>query len=88
MIKLHETAFSAGMMCRLLSLNRSASRLRAHKPTLRAQANGRLRSAIKAIFDDEKRRVGLPRITALLRAEGTPVTRKRVAKKYKATTNS
>jgi len=102
MIKLHETAFSVGMMCRLLSVNRSGYYAwRAHKPTLRAQANGRLRSAIKAIFDDEKGRVGSPRIAARLRAEGTPVARKRVArimrdngwrakaaKKYKATTNS
>ena len=102
MIKLHETAFSVGMMCRLLSVNRSGYYAwRAHKPTFRAQANGRLRSAIKAIFEDEKGRVGSPRITARLRAEGTPVARKRVArimrdngwrakaaKKYKATTNS
>ena len=100
MIKLHETAFSVGMMCRLLSVARSLYYAwRAHKPTLTAQANGRLRSAIKAIFDDEKGRVGSPRITARLWAEGTPVARKRVArimrdngwrakaaKKYKTTT--
>ena len=81
MIKLHETAFSVGTMCRLLSVNRSGYYAwRAHKPTLRAQSNGRLRSAIKAIFEDEKGRVGSPRITARLRAEGTPVARTRVAR--------
>lgn len=102
MIKLHETAFSVGMMCRSLSVARSSYYAwRTHKPTLGEQANGRLRSAIKAIFEDEKGRVGSPRITARLRAEGTPVARKRVArimrdngwrakaaKKYKATTHS
>lgn len=102
MIKLHETAFSVGMMCRLLSVARSSYYAwHAGKPAFRAQANGRLRSAIKAIFEDEKGRVGSPRITARLRAEGPPVARKRVArimrdygwrakaaKKYKATTNS
>ena len=81
MIKLHDTAFSVGMMCRLLSAARSSYYAwHAYKPKFRAQANGRLRSAIKTIFEDEKGRVGSTRITARLRAEGTPVARTRVAR--------
>ena len=60
-----------------------------------------LASTFKAIYDDEKHRVGSPRITKRLQASGYAVGRNRVArimcqegwrakgvKKFKATTNS
>ena len=102
MIKIHEDAFPITLMCRLLLVGRSCYyEWRGHKPTRRAQDNAALTADVKAIFIDEKGRAGSPRITERLHAEGTPVSRKRVAKimrenglrakaakKFKATTNS
>ena len=102
MIKAHEKMFAVTMMCRVQSVSRSAYYAWRHaKPSPRAQANVVLTNDIKAIVDEEKNRVGAPRVTARLRAQGQPVGRHRVAKimrkngwrakaakKYKATTNS
>jgi len=102
MIKEQSKQFPVVVMCRLLAVSVSGyyhwlTRL----PSFREEANRKLASKIKAIFDDEKSRAGSPRITRRLNAEGESVGRDRVArimrlngwraraaKKFKATTNS
>jgi putative transposase len=94
--------FPVRMMCKTLKVSPSGY-YDWHKRPLspRAQANQALAIKIKAIFDDEQSRAGAKRITERLKAEGTPVSRHRVArimrlhgwrakaaKKFKATTNS
>jgi transposase InsO family protein len=102
MIKGNEDHFLVGMMCRLLSVSRSGYYSWKNRPLSgREQANQKLLTEIKRVFDDEKGRPGSPRITLRLQEEGKPVSRHRVAKlmkdnglrakaarKYKATTNS
>ena len=69
--------------------------------SLRAMGNTVLAEKIKIIFDDEHSRAGAKRIAKRLKAEGTQVSRHRIArimrlnswrakaaKKFKATTNS
>ena len=102
MIKKHENSFSLSMMCRALTVSRSGySGWRQRPASRRQQSNDRLTEEIKRIFDDEKSRVGSPRIARRMRLEGRPANRKRIAKimqkngwrakaakKFKATTNS
>ena len=89
-------------MCRLLSVSRSGYYGRKQRPPSdRNRANQLLVAEIKRVFDDERRRPGAPRIARLLQDEGKPAGRHRiarimkangwrakVARKYKATTNS
>lgn len=102
MIKKNTKHFSVQMMCKILSVSRSGyydwqNRL----PSSRTRENTVLAFKIKAIFDDERSRVGSRRIQKRLNMEGTLVGRHRVArimrlngwrakaaKKFKATTNS
>jgi putative transposase len=73
--------FSIKMMCRVLSVSRSGYYAWKKQPeSLRAQENTKLANAIKAIYDDEKQRVGSPRITKRLRASGCAIGRNRVAR--------
>jgi len=102
MIKGNEEYFPVGMMCRLLSVSRSGYYGWKNRPlSVRAQADQKLVTEIKRIFDDEKGRPGSPRISRRLQEEGKSASRHRVAKlmkdnglrakaakKYKATTNS
>lgn len=102
MIKGNEDHFPVGMMCRLLSVSRSGYYSWKNRPLSgRDQANQKLLTEIKRVFEDEKRRPGSPRISRRLQEEGKPASRHRVAKlmrdnglrakaakKYKATTNS
>jgi transposase InsO family protein len=102
MIKGNEDHFPVGMMCRLLSVSRSGYYSWKKRPLSgRDQANQKLLTEIKRVFEDEKRRPGSPRISRRLQEEGKPASRHRVAKlmkanglrakaakKYKATTNS
>ncbi|MDR3441852.1 MAG: IS3 family transposase [Legionella sp.] len=102
MIKEHSHQFTLRLMCRLLSVSVSGYYdWRARKPSCREEANRQLTDKIKAIFDDEKSRVGSIRITKRLNNEGESVGKHRVAKimrsngwrtraakKFKATTNS
>ena len=102
MIKKQSEKFPIVLMCRLLSVSVSGYYAWLNRaPSLREEANVKLARKIKAIFDDEKSRVGAPRITKRLKAEGELVSRHRVArimklngwraraaKKFKATTNS
>jgi transposase InsO family protein len=90
------------MMCAALSVSPSGYYDWKRRPeSERDQHDAELAERIQLIFDDEKGRVGSPRITRRLRAEGQAVARKRVARimqengwrakaarKYKATTNS
>ena len=90
------------MMCRVLSVSRSGYYDWVKRPeSSRAQANAQLAVEIKDIYDNEKQRVGSPRITKRLRNAGRMVGKNRIArimrqqgwrakgvKKFKATTNS
>ncbi|MCF7965690.1 MAG: IS3 family transposase [Methylobacter tundripaludum] len=102
MIKGNEDHYPVGMMCRLLSVSRSGYYSWKNRPLSdRDQANQKLLTEIKRVFEDEKGRPGSPRISRRLQEEGKPASRHRVAKlmkdnglrakaakKYKATTNS
>ncbi len=102
MILANEEVFSVRMMCRALSVSHGGYYTWRGRPiSKQAQANEKLTSEVKRIFDDEKQRAGSPRITKRLHEEGQCVGRKRVAlimrkngwrakaaKKYKATTSS
>jgi len=101
-INANKALFGMKMMCRVLSVSRSGYYAWKKQPeSLRSQETTKLAKAIRAIYDDEKQRVGSPRITKRLRASGYAVGRNRVAcimrqegwrakgaKKIKATTNS
>ena len=102
MIRENKCFFSMKMMCSVLSVSRSGYYAwEKQAGSLRSQENTKLAHAIKAIYDDEKQRVGSPRITKRLQASGYAVGKNRVArimcqegwrakgvKKFKATTNS
>lgn len=102
MIKKNVDHFPVRTMCRLLSVSASGYYdWRDRPPSKRAQENVAMAFKIKAIYDDERSRVGAKRITKRLKAEGTLVGKHRVARimrlhgwrakaarKYKATTNS
>jgi len=68
-------------MCRVLQVSTSGyyAWLR-HKPSEREQADQTLLAKIKQIHADSMQTYGAPRIHAELRAQGTPVGRKRVAR--------
>ena len=81
MIKGNEDHFPVGMMCRLLSVSRSGYYSWKNRPLSgRDQANQKLLTEIKRVFEDEKRRPGSPRISRRLQEEGKPASRHRVAK--------
>lgn len=102
MIQQHEQEFSVGLMCRLLSVSRSGYyQWKKRPPSKRHQIREALAVEVKRIFEDEKNRVGSPRIAKRLNDEGHRASRHAVAKimrrhgwrakaakKYKATTNS
>ena len=102
MIEPDETQFCIGLMCRLLSVSRSGYYGRKQRPPSdRNRANQLLVAEIKRVFDDERRRPGVPRIARLLQDQDKPAGRHRIARimkangwrakaarKYKATTNS
>lgn len=102
MIEKNTNDFSVKVMCKLLQVSPSGYYdWYQRAPSVRAQENEALKLKIKSIFDDERSRAGAKRIAKRLKAEGSPVGRRRVArimrlngwrakaaKKYKATTNS
>jgi transposase InsO family protein len=102
MIKENRDQYTIKMMCRMISVSASGYYSWLGRPqSSRAQDNAVLAARIKAIFDDEHSRAGAKRITKRLKAEGTSVSRNRVARimrlhgwrakaarKFKATTNS
>jgi len=102
MIKENANSFPVKMMCRLLSVSSSGYYDWCDRPaSLRSQENTLLAQKIRDIFNKEKSRAGAKRIAKRLKAEGTTVSRHRVARimrlhgwrakaarKFKATTNS
>jgi putative transposase len=102
MITANENHLPLGMMCRMVSVSRIGYFDWKHRPHSDIdKANQFLANEIMRIFDDEKGRLGSPRITRRLQEEGKSASRHRVArikrnngwgakatKKYKATTNS
>lgn len=102
MIRRHEENHAVTLMCRVLEVSRSGYYdWRRRPPSARARANQHLTDTIRRIYEEHKGRVGAPRITGQLRAEGRRVGKKRVARlmrteglrakaarKYKATTDS
>jgi transposase InsO family protein len=101
MIQQHEQEFSVGLMCRLLSVSRRGySQWKTRPPSKHHQIREPLAVEVKRIFEDEKNRVGSPRIAKRLKDEVHRASRHaakiirsngwraKAAKKYKATTNS
>jgi putative transposase len=102
MVKKNAKDFPVRMMCKMLSVSASGYYDWQDRPlSARAQKNIELTEKIKVIFNEEHSRAGAKRITKRLKAEGTSVSRHRVArimrlngwrakaaKKFKATTNS
>lgn len=102
MIKEQSKKFTVVLMCRLLGVSVSGYYAWLNRPpSVREEANIKLARKIKVIFDDEKSRVGAPRIAKRLKTEGELASRHRVArimrlngwraraaKKFKVTTNS
>jgi putative transposase len=102
MIKKNIDHFPVRMMCRLLLISASGYYdWRDRSPSKRTKENAVLANKIKAIFDEEKQRVGAQRIKKRLNFQGICVSRHRIArimrenewraraaKKFKATTNS
>jgi putative transposase len=80
-IRENKCFFSMKMMCSVLSVSRSGYYAwEKQAGSLRSQENTKLAHAIKAIYDDEKQRVGSPRITKRLQASGYAVGKNRVAR--------
>lgn len=102
MIRQNKGLFDMKMMCKVLKVSRSGYYDWERQPiSCRELENQKLTSEIKAIYEDEKHRVGSPRITKRLQASGHRVGKNRIAtimrkngwkargvKKFKATTNS
>ena len=89
MIKSNENQFHIGLMCRLLSVSRSGYYgWKQRPPSDGGRANQLLAAEIKRVFDDEKGRPGAPRTARRLQDEGGAAGRHRIARKFKATTNS
>ena len=80
-IRQHEGAWTVVLMCRVLEVGRAgyyAWRRRA--PSRRAQADTRLRVAIRAVHAASRQRYGSPRIHRALQAQQVRCSRKRVAR--------
>src|SRR5688572_23026241 len=68
-------------MCRVLGISRSGFYAwRTRQPAARAQADAVLQDRIKVIHEQRRGTYGRPRIHACLRAEGTRVSGKRIAR--------
>ena len=81
MIVAHRGQFELGVMCRALAVSASgyhAAQRRA--PSARAAADEGLRLAVRTAHATSRRRYGAPRIQRVLRAAGTYVATKRVAR--------
>ncbi len=81
----HWGTYPVRLMCRLLAVSVSgfyAAQRRA--PSAHATTDAHLRLAIRAVHRRTRGRYGSPRVTAELRTQGTPVSRKRVARLMRA----
>ena len=77
----HRTEFPVRLMCRVLVVSRAGFYAWLERaPSGRAQTDGRLRVAIRAIHAESQRSYGSPRIHRELRAQGQRHGRKRIAR--------
>jgi putative transposase len=102
MVRAHEDEFAVRMMCRVLRVSPSGYYdWRDRPPSVQAQHRAQLDADVQLAFTAEKGRVGSPRLTRRLKAQGHGAGRHQVARslrrqglrakgarKYKATTNS
>jgi putative transposase len=101
-IKQHEPKYAVRMMCRALSVSRSGYYdWRGRALSLRTQSREQLDTRVREVFDAEKGRIGSPRVSRRLKAQGHTVghnqvaqslqrqgLRAKAARKFKATTHS
>ena len=88
-IEEHRDRFDVALMCRVLGVSRAGYytwRTRQHTGTLTARAarDERVRVAIRAVYATSQQTYGAPRVHAELRAQGTRVAKKRVARLMRA----
>ncbi|MHB0948870.1 MAG: IS3 family transposase [Gemmatimonadaceae bacterium] len=80
----HREQYPVALMCAALEISPSgfyaAQGRRAGAPSARAQADERLRVHVRATHAKSRQRYGAPRVHQELRAQGTRVARKRVAR--------
>jgi putative transposase len=102
MIKQHEQEYAVRMMCRVLKVSPSGYYdWDGRAPSVREQCRKQLDERVRATFDAEKGRIGSPRVSRRLKAQGHTAGHNQVAqsmarqglrakgaRKYKATTNS
>ena len=80
-IRRHEGQYTVVLMCRVLEVGRAGYYAwRRRTPSARAQADTRLRVAIRALHAASRRRYGSPRIQQALRGQDWRCSRKRVAR--------
>jgi putative transposase len=101
-IRTHEPAYAVRMMCRALTVSRSGYYdWRGRALSSRAQLRELLDTRVREVFDAEKGRIGSPRVSRRLKAQGhtdghnqvaqslqRQGLRAKAARKFKATTNS
>lgn len=84
-MKAHQAAHRVATQCRVLGVSSSGYYAWQHRPlSARAQADGALTEQICAIHTRSRGTYGAPRIQAELAAQGTQVSRKRVARLLQA----
>jgi putative transposase len=87
-IHAHRDRFPVRLMCTALAVSvggyYAAERRRQGMPTARTTADGRLLVAVRAAHAASQRRYGAPRVHQELRATGTRVAKKRVARLMRA----
>ena len=102
MIKKHKREYRVRMMCRVLEVSPSGFYdWDGRAPSAREQDRKQLDDRVRAVFDAEKGRIGSPRVTRRLKAQGQGSGHNQVAqsmsrqglrakgaRKFKATTNS
>lgn len=85
MIAAHREQYAVTLMCAALSVSPSGFYAAHHRsPSAQAQADERLRVAVRAAHAKSHRRYGAPRVHQELRAQGTRIAKKRVARLMRA----
>ncbi len=81
----HQGAYPVRLMCRLLAISASGFYAAQRRgPSAHAVMDAQLGLAIRAVHRRTRGRYGSPRVTVELRAQGTAVSRKRVARLMRA----
>ena len=84
-IAAHRDQYAVRLMCTALTVSASGFYAAQRRgPSARAQADERLVVAVRTAHAKSRRRYGAPRVHRALRAEGTRVARKRVARLMRA----